>query len=411
MDLNETINGAMGSKTRVKIPTFQGRNRNPFVTGAAVRGEDFHGREETILKIKSFLVNKSDISMLIFGQRRIGKTSLLRMIEKDALQWDLAVPVYFNLQDKAYTTLPQLLFDIAHKIDFQLTLELALKKESFTGSGANGSEFFHKEFIPLVNGKLASSPPLLLLFDETDVMVPVKGDEDITGNDDPASKTFIPFLSGMFEKTRIPEPPLKLILAVGRQYKNLEQMQFGQLTKFGPTVEISYFTKEETTQLINNYPETQLPFDQDAIKGIYALTSGHPYFTQCLARASYDDAVKSKQERITLDLVNRQVIPAIKRYGSGVYSIWDSLPANDRRVLYLMAIIKEENKPVNLETIRQKALDCNLSEVVQNLPLSIKRMKSYYYIKETPGNKGQYDFCVEFIRRWIVKEVSVTDIR
>lgn len=47
-------------------------SRNPFNTGSPARGEGFLGRQEIIRRIHTFLRNKSEFNMLVFGQRRIG---------------------------------------------------------------------------------------------------------------------------------------------------------------------------------------------------------------------------------------------------------------------------------------------------------------------------------------------------
>ncbi len=99
-------------------------SKNPFNTGSPARGEGFLGRQTVIRSIHSFLRNKTQFNLLLFGQRRIGKTSLLRKLQEDPELVDMAVPVYFNLQDKASIELPRLLFEIANRIIVELELEM-----------------------------------------------------------------------------------------------------------------------------------------------------------------------------------------------------------------------------------------------------------------------------------------------
>jgi len=58
-------------------------NNNPFNTGSPARDTDFFGRSSMMEDIRSFVQNRSQYTMLIYGQRRIGKTSLLRRIQNE----------------------------------------------------------------------------------------------------------------------------------------------------------------------------------------------------------------------------------------------------------------------------------------------------------------------------------------
>ena len=69
--------------------------RNPFIVGSWVRGEDFFGRSAVIREI----LDGERHSIWVLGARRLGKTSLLKEIERQversrdtpfvALYWDL----------------------------------------------------------------------------------------------------------------------------------------------------------------------------------------------------------------------------------------------------------------------------------------------------------------------------------
>ena len=393
-----------------------GHSQNPFVTNSPVRGQDFFGRKKTISDIILFLKNKHQINFLIYGQRRIGKTTLLKKIQYTAQSLQLAHPVYFNVQDKSRTPLPQLLLEIVDGIYSKLDLKLVVNQEDFHGSKA--VHYFKEYFFPTVMDKIDKNQPnqvLLLLFDEFDVLA---GSKDIKDIDDSsvninhirtfASKSFIPFIVRLSQEIQEKKYPVKFIFAVGSHYKDLELKRLRQLKKFGPGKEISYFTKKEMENLLKTLSDKYIPFEQEAIDGIYALTSGHPYFTQCLAKASFSEAEKNKRDRITLDMVKQQLNSTIKSHSSSVYWVWNSFSVLDRIILYLIAMIKEENRPVTLETLREKATAFNILPAVKNLSQILEKLKTFKFIKD--NKKGEYDFYVEFIRKWIVLEVSYADI-
>lgn len=398
------IDNPMEDKKQRRDPLFY--SRNPFVTGGPVRYDDFFGRENILDKVISFLRKKNEVNMLIYGQRRIGKTSLLRKLQKEAKKLQLARPVYFNLQDEYNTPMHRLLHDIAGKIRLDLKSDLEVKEEDFSAAEGSVPGYFKRDFIPLVIEKLPPNQSLLLLFDETDVMAPRENGKDNTAGDTLAGKSFIPFFADLIEEIRYNKYPVKLIFAVGRKYREPGQKQFDRLAKFGSQLEIWYYTRRETEDLLKIFAAPPILFEEDAVAAIYAITAGHPFFTQCLAGESFKAAEKNNSKTVSPGIVKDQLIPSLNKYSVGVYWIWDSLDDRDQAVLYLMAFIKEENKPVNIETLLKKAGALDLEFSVEDLRRILNRLKSFKFIKEThqPGNK--YDFYIEFFRRWIVNKFS-----
>ena len=73
---------------------------NPFNLGGPARGEDFYNRKEILQSIQTFIYSSPhETHLLVTGQRRIGKTSLLRRIQD--ITEDSIHAVYYDLQDKA----------------------------------------------------------------------------------------------------------------------------------------------------------------------------------------------------------------------------------------------------------------------------------------------------------------------
>lgn len=77
---------------------------NPFIwRGGITRAEDFFDRDGEQRAVRAYLDGRQNCQ--IVGPRRIGKTSLLRQIERTAPKWDAAARVaYLDLQDpRCYT--------------------------------------------------------------------------------------------------------------------------------------------------------------------------------------------------------------------------------------------------------------------------------------------------------------------
>ena len=78
---------------------------NPFIwRGGITKAEDFYNRETEQRMLRSYLRGRQNCQ--IVGVRRIGKTSLLRQIERVSSDWDrTTVVVYVDLQDARCFTL------------------------------------------------------------------------------------------------------------------------------------------------------------------------------------------------------------------------------------------------------------------------------------------------------------------
>jgi class 3 adenylate cyclase len=77
---------------------------NPFIwRGGITKAEDFFDRDNEQRTLRSFLQNRQNSQ--IVGPRRLGKTSLLRQVERKAAEWEPSAAVaYVDLQDaRCYT--------------------------------------------------------------------------------------------------------------------------------------------------------------------------------------------------------------------------------------------------------------------------------------------------------------------
>lgn len=69
--------------------------QNPYIAGNPVGGgEAFIGRADVLRDVARILSNPQHSGVMLYGQRRTGKTSVL-------LELGANLPIYFDLQDKA----------------------------------------------------------------------------------------------------------------------------------------------------------------------------------------------------------------------------------------------------------------------------------------------------------------------
>ncbi len=89
---------------------------NPYIAGNPTTGPQFVGRDDILRQVERFLQNSHENALVLYGQRRIGKTSILLQLEQALEANQQYTPVYFDLQDRAGKPLPEVLYELAQRI-------------------------------------------------------------------------------------------------------------------------------------------------------------------------------------------------------------------------------------------------------------------------------------------------------
>ncbi len=87
---------------------------NPYITGNPVGGGPaLVGRADVLREALRALRRPQNNAIVLYGQRRIGKTSILQHLAAQLPAEGDYRPVYFDLQDKADLSLGRVLQDLA----------------------------------------------------------------------------------------------------------------------------------------------------------------------------------------------------------------------------------------------------------------------------------------------------------
>jgi hypothetical protein len=136
---------------------------------------------------------------VLFGQRRIGKTSILLQLQRRLPSPPFSL-VYFDLMDCARKPIWQLLFELASAIADEVGIELEAGADAFDNDG----RYFRQKFLPALYQSLGEQRRLVFLFDEFDVL-DIVAEEQLPAT--AAAKAFFPYLRQLMER----EPRLGFI--------------------------------------------------------------------------------------------------------------------------------------------------------------------------------------------------------
>ncbi len=363
--------------------------KNPYVIGRAIHEVRLlFGRDRIFSFIEDNLRQDASV-ILLHGQRRIGKSSILKQIPI-RLQLDHFVFCSFDLQDKARLSLTDVLYGLAQEITHSLGVSLEISKNDFS----QDSEYFSKSFLPNIYTKI-NNRKLVLLLDEFDVLNNYTGEE--------ASEHFFPYLQSLIQK----DANLILIPVIGRRLKDVIILL--ELFHQAPNQEIGLLDKQNTTKLITEPAKGVLHYTPEAIERIFSLCAGHPYFTQIVCFNLFSQARKQEQWTIKVEDVEQIIDRSIETGEAGLTWFRDGLPIAERVVLSVIADITHQN------TINNQFLDKSPLEwledrgvvITQELETAISNLVEWGYLKTLPFN--QYQIVIELVFYWLLKRYNFQD--
>jgi tetratricopeptide (TPR) repeat protein len=369
-----------------------GKRCNPYITGNSVgQGNAFIGRTDILRTVLNTLRNPNETGMVLYGQRRIGKTSVLQRLVYNLSKRTQFIPIYFDLQDKAALSLDSLLKYLAEHI---LNHSGIQPFEQWTHDIQSD---FQNMFIPYVLKKLPQKTSLVLLFDEFDLL-------DSPAHDQAVS-VFFPYFTNLMAL----DNRLKFIFVIGRRPEDLSTVYLS-LFKGLKSLHISLLNHKETELLIRlSEHNNSLKWSDASIEYTVQLTAGHPYLTQQLCQAIWDE--KNGKRRIFDQSVEPEDIEPLisKALSSATHSLewlWDGIGTAERVVISALASSGPE--PVSQEDLEKKLQESGVRILIGELRDAFSVLEEWNLIQ---SNHDGICISVEMLRRWIVDKKPLHRVR
>ncbi len=347
------------------------------------------------------LSNPLTRSLVLFGQRRIGKTSLLLQLHR-LLPADFFLPVYFDLHDQAGRPLGEVLADMASAVAERAGLPLP-EPGAFDDRGL----FFSRTFLPSVYDALGENRRLVFLFDEFEV-------PEATRKDALPPTAALHSLFRFARRLMTQDPRPAFVFTVGRRVEDVN-VDFTAMFKASMVREIWVLERESTEALIRQAEATRtLQFTDQAVTHILSLTAGHPYFTQLLCWYIWEQAYASDPLRLPRIGVGEVEAAAEAMLGATDQSftwLWQGLGLAERiYAIGLAGLADEEGKIVPeeqvLQTLADHAARLCTREVELQAPRDLVRRRILELVEE-----GEHRFTIELLRRWIRRHHTLDDAK
>ncbi len=268
---------------------------NPYVVGTPLKTGSplFFGRQDVVQFIQTNLSASHRNNLVLIGQRRTGKTSLLKQLPK-RLNDDI-LPVYLDGQTLGLDPgMPNFFLNLATEIAFALEdrgFEIAPPVlEDFQASPAGA---FEKDFLPRVRQQIGERH-LLIMFDEFEELETAVKRGDL-------ETSIFGFLRHLIQH----QPNLSVIFCGTHRLEQLASDYWNILFNISLYQHIAYLSREEAQRLIQ---EPVAPFgmsyDDLALDKIWRISAGHPYFLQLLCHSLVNQHNRTERSYVTIADVN-----------------------------------------------------------------------------------------------------------
>lgn len=373
---------------------------NPYVAGAALREEQgFFGRRDTLGRVERELRNPSTSALVLLGQRRIGKTSLLMRLEH-TLPVQTFFPVYFDLQDQAERPLAQVLADLADTAAEKAALDVP-SPDAFDDAG----RFFQRVFLPRLCQTLGEECRPVFLLDEFDTLNQLNG---FGSPEATAARALFPLLRRVMGE----DPRPAFVFVVGRRAQDLS-LDFTATFKTALVQEVWVLDRASARELVLQAEANHtLGFTDRAVERILSLTSCHPYLTQLLCQRVWERAYELDSDGLPLidvPAVEAAVCDALVAGGQAMVWIWNGLGPAEKIYAAALAEIAGEamaaRKEHVVEVLEGRAARLRIRDV-ELAPRDLVKRR----VLDLAGDQG-HRFTLELFRRWVRENRPLGDVK
>ncbi|MCB0166066.1 MAG: AAA family ATPase [Anaerolineae bacterium] len=365
---------------------------NPYIIGSPVHGAAFYGREKLVNVVETALAVNTVNLLVFYGQRRMGKTSLLQnMPLRDELK-DNFVFVYVDTVDiynrKAVDVLSYFTQKIVEAIPDSELLSLANLKQD--------SDSFRSQFLPTVYQAIGKKR-LVILLDEFDIFEYKAGKLDPNSLDS-ALRTI--------EQLIRHESELAFIVAVGRG-EEYGYAALNQVIRTGHWEKISLLEEEDTYKLITEPVKDTLNYQPEAIEEIRKLSAGHPYYTQLICYEIFNELQTIEGQEVRVADVRTAATKALETGSGGFNWLWEGFSPAERLMACLIA---EAGHHTSEHTVTSTQLEATFKEfrIFRRSPEfneALNGLTALDILQQSgPIKNIEYRYIVELVRNWICQE-------
>jgi ABC transport system ATP-binding/permease protein len=366
-----------------------GHHGNPYIAGSAVKGaEMFFGRDDVFSFIQRNLIGRhSNHPLVLYGQRRTGKTSVLHQLHRHlgSGYWC----VLADLHGLSLDGLGNLLQGIAAVISRELRRDHGVTVEAPERSAflADPKATFESVFLERVWPALGDNQ-LVLMLDEV-----VRLDEEIqAGRLDREVFEYFRHLMQHHER-------LDFVFSLGSGIEGMSR-DYAFLFSVSLYHRISFLEPSDARELVTRPVRGHYELTERAVDRILQVTSGHPYYTQLVCHCIFDAWARNPAATVDADDVDDVLIEAIELGSANLTYVWlDSSPAEQVLMAGIAAAMQDRTAPVTADQAREAWRNAGVEVPGHEITRALRGLTG----REVIAGGGEYSFTVDLQRLWLNK--------
>jgi hypothetical protein len=380
--------------SRVRSAATRPWQVNPYTAGTVIdRGDRFYGRRETLQQIRQEFGEAGKVkSIVLYGARRSGKTSLLYRLKDGELGAD-AIGIYIDLQSLAGEALSGFLQAIANAIEATLQSR-GTPAPADAGPPAEMGLAAFQRYVTAALERVAPAR-LVLLFDEYEVL------KDFIANVDVARQ---------FQSLLERHPRFFLVFAGAQKVESLKERNFMLLLDNCRYMKITYLKPAEARQLIVEPPRGVLTFPDDVVDEILELGGGHPFYTQILCHTVFELAQADR--RVTSQHVEQAVLRFLENPAPHLILGWNGLQLEQKVVAASLSDIQRSHhhwvEPADVVAHLRK-INYPIRLQAGEIQQALGSLRELEWVEKQEGVRA-FRLTLGLVRCWIREHRSVWEV-
>jgi hypothetical protein len=390
-------------KSRLFPSSLQLIHPNPYVAGNPVRDQSmFFGRTDVFEFIKNKLsVTRKNITIVLYGERRTGKTSVLYQIENGKLGKEF-VPVYIDLQEMAKVNEREFFAKISGKI-----MEALIKFKIITPKSTDYNDInkimslYETEsnpytvftgFLDKVSATLKEKY-FIVMFDEYEILEKkIKSDH--------LSPDLIQYLRNLMQNRE----RFSFVFAGSKKLEELEGIHWSLMFNLATYKKIGFLERKDALDLMKIPVNDKIQYGNEVVDKLLRLTACHPYFLQLFLQNVVDHMNESKKNSVGTEELTHVMQYILDNPSPHMFYIWKDSTYEQQMVLSALAgIIESENQYISIKEVYEKLLENGATldkKVIRNALNDVTRKD----ILERKKGEVTYSFKIDLLRYWIESE-------
>jgi outer membrane protein assembly factor BamB len=370
---------------------------NPYSVGMPIRDEDmFYGRQEDLATLKADLINPDvSVTIVLFGQRRSGKTSLLNQLV-NTMMLAPHIPIYVDMQNESLgITISKFLRNIAHYI------QKALRKRNISLQAPSLKDFEDDPtftfncFLDEVEEYLEERK-LLLFIDEFEILEQKVKEKALP-------QEIFEYLRSLMQHRE----KIRFLFSGTHTIKQLTANYWSVFFNIARHYRLSELGEEAATQLIVQPVQDVLEYDTFAVQKIRQLTANQPYLIQLICRALVDHCNAVQKNYVTITDVNR-VLDVVMETGEVHFQwIWQQTDLQERILLSILAQEGgEDQRLLSLIDIEEIYISHGLAYDHKKVLQALSGLREKDII-ENSANNTRFRVLLGLSQRWLRETKSL----